>query len=109
MITGYLLHHRPRNTGRRGCGVGVPINNRIEHQSWILHDNPEITSFGYIELVISISSITIRLSIIYRMPPVKSKNVRKHKAVIALRQIKDGALAEYLDKFDVIKGVLIWI
>ena len=30
------------------------------------------------ELVIIVSSITIRLSVIYRMPPVKSKNGLKH-------------------------------
>ena len=64
---------RPRNTGRRGGGVGVLINNRIKHQSRILHDKPEITSFESIELVITVSSVTIRLSVIYRMPPVKYK------------------------------------
>ena len=41
--SGYTLHHRPRNTGRRGGGVGVLINNHIKHQSRILHDKPEIT------------------------------------------------------------------
>ena len=43
--SGYTLHHRPRNTSRRGGGVGVLINNHIKHQSRILHDNHEITSF----------------------------------------------------------------
>ena len=43
--SGYTLHHRPRNTSRKGGGVGVLINNRIKHQSRILHDKPEITSF----------------------------------------------------------------
>ena len=72
--SGYTLHHRPRNAGRKGGGVGVLINNRIKHQSRILHDKPEITSFESIELVITLESVTIRLSVIYRMPPVKSKN-----------------------------------
>ena len=36
--------------------------------------NPKITSFESMKLVLTISSITIRLSVIYRMPPVKSKN-----------------------------------
>ena len=36
--------------------------------------NPEITSFESMEVVITVGSITIRLSVIYRMPPVKSKN-----------------------------------
>ena len=50
------------------------INNCIKHQSLILHDKPEITSFESIELVITLGSVTIRLSVIYRMSPVKSKN-----------------------------------
>ena len=49
--------------------VGVVLINNC-----ILHDKPEITSFESIELVITLGSITIRLSVIYRMPPVKSKN-----------------------------------
>ena len=69
------VYHRPRNTGRRGGRVGGGlINKRIKQQSRILHDYPEITSFESMELVLTISSITIRLSVIYRMPPVKSKN-----------------------------------
>ena len=43
--SGYTLHHLPRNTGRRGGGVGVLINNRFKHQSRRLHEKPEITSF----------------------------------------------------------------
>ena len=55
------------NAGRRSGGVGVLINNHIKHQSQILDDKPEITSFESIELVITLGSVTIRLS-------VKSKN-----------------------------------
>ena len=47
-------------------------DNKVK--SKIVCVNPEITPFESIELVITISSITIRLSVIYRMPPVKSKN-----------------------------------
>ena len=71
---GYTLHHRPRNTGRRGGGVGVLINNQINVKSRMIGVNPEITLFESIEVVITVGSITIRLSVIYRMPPVKSKN-----------------------------------
>ena len=39
----YTLHHDPINTGKRDGSVGVLINNRIKHQSRILHDNHEIT------------------------------------------------------------------
>ena len=38
--SGYTIHHLPRNTGGRGGGVGVLINNRMKHQSLILHDKP---------------------------------------------------------------------
>ena len=68
------LHHRPRNTGRRGGGVGVFINKQINVKLWMIGVNPEITSFESMEVVITVGSITIRLSVIYRMPPVKSKN-----------------------------------
>ena len=70
----YTLLHRPRNTGRRGGGVGVLINNQINVKSRMIGVNPEITSFESMEVVITVGSITIRLSVIYRMPPVKSKN-----------------------------------
>ena len=36
--------------------------------------NPQITSFESMEVVITVDSITIQLSVIYRMPHVKSKN-----------------------------------
>ena len=71
---GYTLHHRPRNTGRRGGGVGVLINNQINVKWRMIGVNPEITSFESMEVVITVGSITIRLSVIYRMPPVKSNN-----------------------------------
>ena len=57
--SGYTLHHRPRKTGRKGGDVGVLINDRIKHQSRILHDKLEITSFESIELVITLGSVTI--------------------------------------------------
>ena len=62
---GYTLLHRPRNTGRRGGGVGVLINNQINVNSRMIGVNPEITSFESMEVVITVGSITIRLSVIY--------------------------------------------
>ena len=56
---GYTLHHRPRNTGRRGGGVGVLINNQINVKSRMIGVNPEITSFESMEVVITVGSITI--------------------------------------------------
>ena len=55
-----------------GGGVGVLINNQINVKSQMLGFNPEITSFESMEVVITVGSITIRLSVIYRMPLVKS-------------------------------------
>ena len=56
---GYTLLHRPRNTGRRGGGVGVLINNQINVKSRMIGVNPEITSFESMEVVITVGSITI--------------------------------------------------
>ena len=63
---GYILHHRPRNTGRRGGGFWVLINNQINVKSRMIGVNLEIPSFESMEVVITVGSITIRLSVIYR-------------------------------------------
>ena len=68
------LHHRPKNTGRKDGAVGVLINNHVKVKSWMVCVNPEITSLESMELVITIRTITVRLSVIYRVPHVKSKN-----------------------------------
>ena len=98
--SGYTLHHRPRNTGRRGGGVGVLINNHIKHQSRILHDKPEITSFESIELVITLGLVTIRRSVIYRMPPVKSKNGLKQGEFC-------NEFNDYLEKLSCMNGNIV--
>ena len=67
-VSGFT-HHRPRNTGIWGGRVGVLINNQVKFKSRIVCVNPEIASLDSMELVITISSITIRLSVIYRMQP----------------------------------------
>ena len=72
--SGHILHHCPRNTSRMGGCVGVFINNQIDVKLQMVCVNPEITSFELMEIVLTISSITIRLSVIYGMPPMKSKN-----------------------------------
>ena len=68
--SGYTLHHHPGNTGRRGGGVGVLINNQINVKSRMIGVNPEITSFEPMEVV-----ITVGFSVVYRMLSVKSKMV----------------------------------
>ena len=68
---GYTLHHRPRSDGRRGGGVGVLVSNRIKLTTRQVSVNPKVVSFEHMELVITVSSITIRLVIIYCMPRSK--------------------------------------
>ena len=97
---GYTLHHRPRNTGRRGGGVGVLINNQINVKSRMIGVNPEITSFESMEIVITVGSITIRLSVIYRMPPVKSKNGLKQGTFC-------NELNDYLEKLSCMNGNIV--
>ena len=67
----YTLHHRPRSDGRREGGVGVLVSNRIKLTTRQVSVDPKVASFEHMELVITVSSITIRLVIIYRMPRSK--------------------------------------
>ena len=97
---GYILLHRPRNTGRRGGGVGVLINNQINVKSRMISVNPEITSFESMEVVITAGSITIRLSVIYRMPPVKSKNGLKQGTFC-------NEFNDYLEKLSCMNGNIV--
>ena len=65
---GYTLHHIPRNSGRTGGGVGVLINDRIKLVARLESINNSM-SFESMEMNITIVSISIRLVVIYRMPP----------------------------------------
>ena len=97
---GYTLHHHPRNTGRRGGGVGVLINNQINVKSRMICVNHDITSFESMEVVTIVGSITIRLSVIYRMPPVKSKNGLKQGTFC-------NEFNDYLDKLSCMNGNIV--
>ena len=66
---GYTLHHTPRTSGRRGGGVGILVNNQVTFRQ--IHVSPQITSFELMEAVLTICSISLRLIVIYRMPPSK--------------------------------------
>ena len=94
------LLHRPRNTGKRGGGVGVLINNQINVKLRMIGVNPEITSFESMEVVITAGSITIRLSVIYRMPPVKSKNGLKQGTFC-------NEFNDYLEKLSCMNGNIV--
>ena len=62
--------------------------------------NPEITSFESMEVVITVGSITIRLSVIYRMPPVKSKNGLKQGTFC-------NEFNDYLEKLSCMNGNIV--
>ena len=65
---GFTLHHVPRNSGRTGGGVGVLINDRVKLVTRLEPINKAV-SFESMEMIITIVSISIRLVVIYRMPP----------------------------------------
>ena len=52
-------------------GVGVLFSNRIKLTTWQVSVDPKVAKFEHMELVITVSSITIRLVTIYRMPRSK--------------------------------------
>ena len=63
---GYSLHHSPRTSGRIGGGVGLLV----------IHVSPLITSFELMEAVLTICSVSLRLIVIYRMPPSKINGLK---------------------------------
>ena len=73
---GYTLHHVPRNSGSTGGGVGVLINDREKLVTCLEPINNAVL-FESMDMIVAIVSISIRLVVIYRMPPLK-KNKIKH-------------------------------
>ena len=73
---GFTLHHVPRNSGRTGGGVGVLINNRVKLVTRLEPINNAV-SFESMEMIITIVSISIRLVVIYRMPPSKKNKLKR--------------------------------
>ena len=72
----YTLHHSPRTSGRRGGGVVILVNNAIKVNFRRIHVSPQITSFELMEGVLTICSISLRLIVIYRMPPSKINGLK---------------------------------
>ena len=101
---GYILHHSPRTSGRRGGGVGLLVSNAIKvtfkriHVS-PLHASPLITSFELMEAVLTICSVSLRLIVIYRMPPSKINGL---KTVTFYEEF-----SEYLEKLSCASGKVI--
>ena len=65
---GNTLHHVPRNYGSTGGDVGVLINDIVKLVTRLETVNSAV-SFESMEMIITIVSISIRLVVIYRMPP----------------------------------------
>ena len=93
---GFTLHHVPRNSGRTGGGVGVLINDRVKPVTRLEPINNAV-SFESMEMIITIVSISIRLVVIYRMPPSK-----KNKRGTFVTEFSD-----YLEKLSCLRGNLI--
>ena len=92
---GYTLHHVPRNSGSTGGGVGVLINDRVKLVTRLETVNSAM-SFESMEMIITIVSISIRLVVIYRMPPSK-KNKLKHGTFVT-------EFLDYLEKLSCLRG-----
>ena len=95
---GFTLHHVPRNSGRTGGGVGVLINDRVK---LVTHLEPinKAVSFESMEMIITIVSISIRLVVIYRMPPSKKNKLKRGTFVTEF--------SDYLEKLSCLGGNLI--
>ena len=91
---GYSLHHSPRTSG-----VGLLVSNAIKVTFKRIHVSPLITSFELMEAVLTICSVSLRLIVIYRMPPSK------------INGLKTGTFyeefSEYLEKLSCASGNVI--
>ena len=95
---GYMLHHVPRNSGSTGGGVGVLINDRVKLVTRLETVNSAV-SFESMEMVITIVSISIRLVVIYRMPPSKKNKLKRGTFVTEF--------LDYLEKLSCLRGNLL--
>ena len=95
---GYTLHQIPRSSGRRGGGVGVMLNNSIKLTTRLMPVYAA-ESFESMELIITIVSISIRLVIIYRMPPSKENKIKRSSFITEF--------ADYVEKLSCLNCRLI--
>ena len=95
---GYTLHQIPRSSGRRGGGVGVMLNNSIKLTTRLMPVYAA-ESFESMELIITIVSISIRLVIIYRMPPSKENKIKRSSFITEF--------ADYVEKLSCLNCKLI--
>ena len=98
MDHGYTLHHRPRDDGRRGGGVGVLVNSKLKLSTRQVSVNENVSSFESMELVLTISSVTIRLVTIYRMPRSKGNGDQVTFC---------DELSNYMEKLSCASGIIV--
>ena len=97
---GYTLHHSPRTSGRRGGGVGLLVSNEIKVTFKRIHVSRLITSFELMEAVLTICSVSLRLIVIYRMPPSKITHNSGHVLdYIITRKHNTGVSNLYVSDF----------
>ena len=96
----HTLHHVPRNYGRTGGGVGVRINDRVKLVTRLEPINNAV-SFESMDMIITIVSISIRLVIIYRMPPSKKNKMKRGTFVTEF--------LDYIEKLSCLRGNLILV
>ena len=68
-VTPFIIH-------LAGGGVDILVNNTIKVTFRRIHESPQITSFELMEVVLTICSISLRLIVIYRMPPSKINGLK---------------------------------
>ena len=93
---GFTLHHVPRNSGRTGGGVGVLINDRVNLVTRLEPINNAV-SFESMEMIITI--VSIRLVVIYRLPPSKKNKLKRGTFV--------SEFLDYLEQLSCLRGNLI--
>ena len=95
---GYTLHLVSRNSGHTGGGVGVIIKDRVILVTRLEPINNAV-SFESMEMIIPIVSISIRLVVIYRMPPSKKNKLKRGTFVTEF--------SDYIEKLSCLRGNLI--
>ena len=94
---GYTLHHVSRNSGHTGGGVGVIIKDRVIRVTRLEPINNAV-SFESMEMIITIVCISIRLVVIYRMPPSKKNKLKRGTFVTEF--------SDYIEKLSCLRGNL---
>ena len=102
---GYSLHHSPRTSGRRGGGVGLLVSNAIKVTFKRIHVSPLVTSFELMEAVLTICSVSLRLIVIYRMPPSKINGLKTGTFYEEFSEYPEKRFVDILETFDCVQHI----